>query len=238
MFENNHLNAFASNSGNSSKVGRLILILTVAITISLSATAQQNSILPKPGKVEFSTGVFPVPDKFIVYQKEGKSTASYLTKELKERFKSNTARSLSAGKATIRLINNATDSKSESYKLTVDSKQLTIEANSETGLFYGVQSLLQLIRNSRHTDKAIACQVVTDSPRFGWRAFMLDESRYFKGEKEVIRLLDVMAELKMNIFHWHLTDDQGWRIEIKKYPLLTTISSKRKDTQKIGRAHV
>ena len=62
---------------------------------------------------------------------------------------------------------------------------------------------------------------ITDKPRFQWRSFMLDESRHFKGAEEVKRLLDQMALLKMNVFHWHLTDDQGWRIEIKKYPLLT-----------------
>ena len=70
--------------------------------------------------------------------------------------------------------------------------------------------------------------------RFSWRSFMLDEARFFKGEEEVCRLLDVMAQLKMNVFHWHLTDDQGWRIEIKKYPLLTKIGSKRRDSQSGG----
>src|SRR5690606_20264418 len=68
-------------------------------------------------------------------------------------------------------------------------------------------------------------------PRFGWRAFMLDEGRYFKGKEQVKKLLDEMARLKMNVFHWHLVDDQGWRIEIKKYPLLTEIGSKRPSTQ-------
>ena len=73
--------------------------------------------------------------------------------------------------------------------------------------------------------------IIKDSPRFSWRAFMLDEARYFKGTQQVKMLLDEMARLKMNVFHWHLVDDQGWRIEIKKYPLLNQIGSKRKSTQ-------
>ena len=72
---------------------------------------------------------------------------------------------------------------------------------------------------------------IEDCPRFKWRSFMLDEARYFKGMKQVKMLLDEMAFLKMNVFHWHLVDDQGWRIEIKKYPKLTEIGSKRKSTQ-------
>ena len=76
--------------------------------------------------------------------------------------------------------------------------------------------------------------IVTDYPAFSWRAFMLDEGRYFKGKEVVKQLLDEMADLKMNVFHWHLTDDQGWRIEIRKYPKLTEIGSVRSRTL-IGR---
>ncbi|PCE65032.1 beta-N-acetylhexosaminidase [Sediminicola luteus] len=113
------------------------------------------------------------------------------------------------------------------YALKVDKKGVTVRSSNETGLFYGLQSFFQLIG----TDGSLPFVTINDAPRFAWRAFMLDEGRYFKGAEQVKKLLDEMARLKMNVFHWHLVDDQGWRIEIKKYPLLTEIGSTRPSTQ-------
>ncbi len=113
------------------------------------------------------------------------------------------------------------------YELKVNSQGINITSASEQGLFYGVQTLRQLVSSDGH----IPYLEIKDAPRFGWRAFMLDEGRYFKGKEQVFKMLDEMARLKMNIFHWHLVDDQGWRIEIKKYPLLTEVGSKRPSTQ-------
>lgn len=113
------------------------------------------------------------------------------------------------------------------YSLSVKQGRIKISAKTEQGLFYGLQTLRQLIDD----DNSVQYMTVKDAPRFTWRAFMLDESRHFKGSEQVKKLLDEMARLKMNVFHWHLVDDQGWRIEIKKYPLLTDIGAKRKSTQ-------
>lgn len=114
----------------------------------------------------------------------------------------------------------------EGYRLVAKENQIVVLANTKQGQFYGIQTLLQLVRlgDVNHFD-------ITDKPHFKWRAYMLDEARYFQGMDTVKLLLDEMAKLKMNVFHWHLTDDAGWRIEIKKYPLLTQIGAKRKDTQ-------
>ena len=104
-------------------------------------------------------------------------------------------------------------------------------------MFYGIQSLMQMLPSNFESNSdtfkkiPLPCMEITDFPRFEWRAFLLDEARHFKGVEAVKDLLDEMALLKMNTFHWHLTDDQGWRIEIKKYPLLTEKGSYRKDTQ-------
>ncbi len=125
----------------------------------------------------------------------------------------------------------------EGYRLKASSKGILIEAATETGLFYGIQTFRQLLPSGfdsqQYVNKTIeiASVEIKDQPRFSWRAFMLDESRHFKGVQVVKNLLDQMALLKMNVFHWHLTDDQGWRIEIKKYPKLTEIGSYRSDTQ-------
>jgi len=117
--------------------------------------------------------------------------------------------------------------KKEAYQLDINANKITITASGDYGWFYGIQSLRQLIAISHD----IPGVLINDEPRFGWRAYMLDESRYFHGEAFVKLLLDQMALLKMNVFHWHLVDDAGWRIEIKKYPKLTSIGSKRKDSE-------
>lgn len=123
----------------------------------------------------------------------------------------------------------------EGYNLLVLPETIRIQAADAAGIFYGIQTLRQLVKPS--ADKKflqVKCIEVKDKPRFQWRSFMLDEGRYFKGEKVVKQLLDEMALLKMNTFHWHLTEDQGWRIEIKKYPLLTKVGSVRDSSQTGG----
>lgn len=117
----------------------------------------------------------------------------------------------------------------EEYTLSVTSNRIKIEAAEAAGAHYALQTLRQLSRFELGGRK-IPCVEIKDRPRFQWRGLQLDESRHFFGKEEVKRLLDLMFMMKLNRFHWHLTDDQGWRIEIKKYPLLTEIGSKRKYT--------
>jgi hexosaminidase len=126
----------------------------------------------------------------------------------------------------------------EGYRLEVQAEVVIIEALTPTGIFYGIQSLRQLLPvevEERHpipgADWSIPCQVITDRPRFAWRGFMLDEGRHFHGKETVLQTLDLMALQKLNVFHWHLTEDQGWRIEIKKYPRLTEVGSRRAGTR-------
>lgn len=116
------------------------------------------------------------------------------------------------------------------YVMDVASGKIKIKANAATGVQHGIQILRQVIKE-KEGKRIIQRATVTDYPAFSWRAFMLDEGRYFKGKQAVKDVLDQMALLKMNVFHWHLTDDQGWRIEIKKYPKLTEIGSSRDSTE-------
>ncbi|MBN2212409.1 MAG: family 20 glycosylhydrolase [Sedimentisphaerales bacterium] len=127
----------------------------------------------------------------------------------------------------------------EGYLLDISPDRMTISAADNAGFFYGVQTLRQLLgpkfeKQPRDPNAAwkLPCLFIEDKPRFPWRAYMLDEARFFQGKDTVESLLDEMAYLKMNILHWHLTDDQGWRIEIENYPLLTEIGSWRSDSQK------
>lgn len=119
----------------------------------------------------------------------------------------------------------------EGYVLTVNQKGITIAGNSAAGVFYGIQTL----RKSLFTDSIVYSQFlpavrISDAPRFAWRGMHLDCSRHFFPVAFVKKFIDLLALHNMNVFHWHLTDDQGWRIEIKKWPRLTTIGSQRSGT--------
>ena len=127
----------------------------------------------------------------------------------------------------------------EGYTLDVNGKGVTIQSESAAGLFYGAQSLRQLLPLEPVAEVKLPKVHIVDYPRFGWRGLHLDVSRHFFTVDEVKRFIDLMAMYKFNTFHWHLTDDQGWRIEIKKYPLLTSKGAWRErvgfeENQKIG----
>ena len=123
------------------------------------------------------------------------------------------------------------------YSLIIQPNKITISASGNEGVFYGVVSLLQSIRSqSAGTVINLTACEIHDAPRYQWRGFMLDESRHFFGKEKIEQLLNWMAFYKLNKFHWHLTDDDGWRIEIKKYPRLTEIGSQRAQTV-IGNYH-
>ncbi|NLU96182.1 beta-N-acetylhexosaminidase [Chitinophaga sp. Ak27] len=122
----------------------------------------------------------------------------------------------------------------EGYILDITPTRIDISANRPAGLFYAMQSLLQLLPKeveghelAAHQRWTIPCVKITDYPRFGWRGLMLDVSRHYFPKEAVKKYIDQLARYKMNVFHWHLTDDQGWRIEIKSLPELTTIGAWR-----------
>jgi hexosaminidase len=123
----------------------------------------------------------------------------------------------------------------DGYRLTITPQQILI-AGKGAGLFYGIQTLIQLIREDRGAVAKLPCVQIEDYPRFGYRGLMLDVCRHFFSVEFVKKYIDLMAAYKLNNFHWHLTDDQGWRIEIKKYPKLTEVGSQRAQTV-IGNYH-
>ncbi len=129
----------------------------------------------------------------------------------------------------------------EGYVLSSTKDGIRIEGNTPKGVFYGIQTLRQLLpmeieekSQIQNIEWVIPRVTIKDYPRFEWRGFMLDEARYFMGTEVVKKYLDLMALQKLNKFHWHLVDDQGWRIEIEKYPKLTKVGSKRELKQKRG----
>ena len=129
---------------------------------------------------------------------------------------------------TIRLEQTPLAGGSEAYQLTVSESEIRLAAGTGAGMFYGIQTLLQLLPGQ--APAAIPAQTIQDAPRFGWRGLMLDVGRHLFSPAEIKTFIDLMASYKLNRFHWHLTEDQGWRIEIKKYPGLTEIGNIRKET--------
>jgi len=120
----------------------------------------------------------------------------------------------------------------EAYNLTVSPKGIMLEAPSPSGLFYGIQTLIQLMPpiKQKLSEVVLPAVEIKDTPRFAWRGLHLDVGRHFMPKAFILKYLDYMALHKFNTFHWHLTEDQGWRVEIKKYPKLTEVGSIRKET--------
>src|ERR1700754_1272021 len=117
----------------------------------------------------------------------------------------------------------------EGYKLTITPRRITL-VGKDAGLFYGIQTLMQLFPVEVSGTEKLPCITIEDSPRFGYRGMMLDVSRHFFTVPQVKKVIELMAAYKLNNFHWHLVDGQGWRIEIKKYPKLTEVGAFRKQT--------
>jgi N-acetyl-beta-hexosaminidase len=220
------------------KIRFLLFLVLTWISGCLRLQAQNVSIIPCPREMKTGQQFFTIrPDVIIVYSTSGKNTALILQTYLKRLsgFQPELIESEKSGDGMIQFKYDKSFSK-EQYDLIVAKEGIQIVASDNTGWFYGLQSLLQLLpsfvdSSDNSSSMNIPEVTIRDAPRFPWRAFLLDEARYFKGMDQVKMLLGEMALLKLNVFHWHLVDDQGWRIEIKKYPLLTEIGSKRKSSQ-------
>ena len=220
------------------KILFVISLISMALLSNSRLQSQSINIIPNPQEVSIGKGTFTVNQQLnIVSSIASYSTASILQTNI-ENIAGYQIEIVESEKSGTEVIQFKLNEKLaiEAYELIVSNTGIQIIASNSAGWFYGVQSLLQLFPEpleSTENVSSIEVPVVTikDDPRFSWRAFMLDEARYFKGMDQVKMLLDEMAFLKMNVFHWHLVDDQGWRIEIKKYPLLTQIGSKRISTQ-------
>ena len=131
--------------------------------------------------------------------------------------------------ADIVIISDA-DIEKEGYTLSVTESSVTVKASTKTGAYYALVSMWKL-GELQLGKREIPCCEIEDGPKVSWRGLEIDESRHFFGMDEIKRMLDMMFLEKLNVFHWHLTDDQGWRIEIKKYPKLVEIGSTRPNSQ-------
>ncbi|WP_211710166.1 beta-N-acetylhexosaminidase [Mucilaginibacter xinganensis] len=211
------------NSFNLNQFAKLVSVLFLLFPFCLSA--QNISIIPQPRSIVKTNGRFELNNRTIIGMNNASllKQAYYLKSELEKANGIAVTVDKDEVKALIDLQLVSADELPGSYHLTIESNKITITSAGNEGVFNGVVSLLQLIRTQPvgQVVNLPTCEI-NDVPRFQWRGFMLDESRHFFGKKKVEQLLDWMAFYKLNKFHWHLTDVDGWRLEIKKYPKLAT----------------
>ncbi len=213
----------------------LILCLVTLVFVSMSLGQSVINVVPKPNSIIPEPGSFPLSRSTgMNLQGSLKSLGLYLTEQLKEFTRLDLSRTAANNHnvITVAVDTDLADPNVEAYRLDVHRTAIRLRARTEIGLFRGVQTLLQLIPlpdSAKTGIFHIPCCRIVDRPRFRWRGLNLDCVRHFMTKDFVKRYIDLLAYYKFNIFHWHLTDDQGWRIEIKKYPKLTQVGAWRKE---------
>ena len=226
-----------------------MLLTATCVAVHLPAAESPTpSVIPQPAKLIRQDGSFTLrPDAVIFADDVSRPAAEQLAARLRQatgfglKIRADSVGG-QARKGSLRLTTRGAKAAlgSEGYELIV-ADAVTISAPQAAGVFYGTQTLLQLLppaalgtnvaRDARWTIPALR---IEDQPRFGWRGMLLDVGRHYFPVADIKRVLDVMALHKLNTFHWHLTEDQGWRIEIKKYPRLTEVGAWRASTPPYG----
>lgn len=204
-----------------------LIIGTLLLLFGFALQAQVPSLIPTPKSMEVLSGSFTLSSSTRINAQgnDAKRNVDFLNEYLKQ--SCGYTLNNGSGKNSIRLISD-NSLPAEGYVLTVSENEITLKGNG-AGLFYAVNTLQQLIPNSG--ELKIPCLKIEDEPRFAYRGLMLDVGRYFFSIDYLKDFIDQMAHYKLNIFHWHLTEDGGWRIEIKKYPELTKKGAWRSSTQ-------
>jgi hexosaminidase len=214
--------------------------LSFALTTTLiigglsTSNAQNINIIPEPYQMTTKSGSYTLPKSISI---NAPSSANAISDMMAVKLRTTTGRVVyfTKNKPSIdmQIINDA-NLGTEGYTLDINEKGIQLKANANAGLFFGWQTVMQLLPASvysntlqANTNWTLPYVSIIDKPRFGWRGMMLDVSRHFFSKADVLTFIDDMARYKYNRFHWHLTDDQGWRIEIKSLPKLTSVGAWR-----------
>jgi len=222
----------------------LLFVFATCIVLQSAVAKEINnlSLIPAPNQSVINQGSFVFTPKTLVYLETDNAEMRNAVNILSERFTQSAGFPLRI--SSVKPASNAVFCKinplikgAESYHLLVSTHRIEITASSPAGIFYAMQSIRQLLPPEIEKDSvanktkwAIPCLSIKDFPRYSYRGLMLDVCRHFMPVEFVKRYIDYLAYHKMNRFHWHLTDDQGWRIEIKKYPKLTSVGAFRDRT--------
>ncbi|MDP9230670.1 MAG: family 20 glycosylhydrolase [Bacteroidota bacterium] len=224
------------------------IITAVFLTVIVTAFCQNNTnsiaLIPLPVSIQPGKGSFTITNStfinLVTTDADATRVAGFLSKKLGTatgfslQVKSMGTASKTQNAITLSISNNNITPGKEGYKLIITQTGIDLQANTAAGLFYGTQTLVQLLpkeiegkQTVRNVSWVLPATTITDYPRFGWRGLMLDVSRHFFTKQEVKNFIDDMVKYKYNLLHLHLTDDQGWRIEIKSLPKLTEIGAWR-----------
>ncbi|NCI46538.1 beta-N-acetylhexosaminidase [Sediminibacterium soli] len=211
-------------------------VLLLLVLVLSAAVHAQVSIIPQPASMEIGTGHFTLNRSTVIVLDHPslRKQADFLKSYLGKIYQLNLAvknRGAAPARNLIVLRNNGKHNEVKgAYQLKSSANTITISGDDAEGVFYGVQSLIQLLPVSVSASLQVPQLSIADAPRFAYRGMMLDVGRHFFPVEFVKQYIDFLALHKINTFHWHLTEDQGWRIEIKKYPLLTTKGACRNGT--------
>ena len=218
--------------------------LAALVLVPATVPAATTGLIPQPVSVEMQPGAFRLHAGIAIVAPPGVPEARQVANYLASALAAPTGWQLKVSESTYPLLRHnaivlglsgqsTAPANPEGYELVVTTRGVRIQSSTPAGLFYGVQTLLQLlppeVESLTRSDVAFAipCVHIVDYPRFAWRGLMLDVSRHFFTKEFVKQYIDRMARYKMNVFHWHLTDDEGWRIQIKGLPQLTQVGAWR-----------
>ncbi|RZM28427.1 MAG: glycoside hydrolase family 20 [Pedobacter sp.] len=212
----------------------VLVAICLSLFMSSHASPAPIQLIPQPKEMTDHGTRIHMGNKLNVYVAPGSGLGKHYIEQLLQQ-NGFVVRFTKLKQACVRfLIDSSTITQVHGYRLTVKpngaNALIQITGNSRKGLIHGLTTFSQLVTYADGRIVVPGCEIA-DYPGFQWRSFMLDEARHFQGKEVVMKLLDEMAMLKMNIFHWHLVDDQGWRIQIDKYPRLTQIGSRSNFSQ-------
>jgi len=210
------------------------LLFFVLVLLTFYIQGQTVSIIPRPMELKILEGYFEFNTVTnISYDHSNKELiriAGFLSRHLEDYYHFHLSSTLGYERTVKFKIDPSSDLGNEGYSMKISSDGVFITAASANGIFYGVQTLKKMLPPLSSDKLIVPYAEIRDQPRFEWRGLMLDVGRHFYPVSYIKKLLDYMAMYKLNVFHWHLTEDQGWRIEIKKYPKLTGFASWRDET--------
>jgi hexosaminidase len=223
---------------------RFLLTLAAIVACTFATAGSRYGIIPKPVSLVEKEGVFRITSKTVVEYPTDNERAAEIATDFAARL------NMVSGLKVRAEVAGTTSSKEhlvelkleegmveEGYELNITPQHISVKATTTQGLFWGIQSICQLLPAEVYGEKRVGglrwevpCCEVRDEPKLPYRGILLDCSRYFMPKETILKFIDIMSMHKQNMFHWHLTQDQGWRIEIKKYPRLTEVGAWRKRT--------
>ena len=216
-----------------------LTLLTLALAVACTSKPQPQpfSVIPMPNDVTFSEGVYSVAQATVAWDAEWDEQSNNAIKAFSQALRAATGKEPKAdGSGGIIVFTVNPNLGAEEYALNVNANGVSVEASAFPGLFYGIQTLKQMLPaeiyggRKAKADWVLPYVSILDAPRFDYRGIHLDACRHFWTVEETKRYIDIAAAYKLNRLHWHLTEDQGWRMEVKKYPKLTEVGAWRSGT--------